>query len=85
VIREEGEGKKTLEAMTALAKLLGGRPPTSRSHSPAILFLSSGIAAAVAPFTRVSSLTSAPASFLPLVTDPGRALKPICVKWAGSR
>jgi len=48
VIREEGEGKKTLEAMTALAKLLGGRPPTSRSHSPAILFLSSGIAAAAA-------------------------------------
>ena len=48
MIREEGEGKKTLEAMTALAKLLGGRPPTSRSHSPAILFLSSGIAAAAA-------------------------------------
>lgn len=41
-MRDEGDGK-TLEAMTELAKRLGGRPPTSRSHSSSILVLSGGI------------------------------------------
>jgi hypothetical protein len=43
--REMRDGK-TLEAMTELAKRLGGRPPTSRSHSSSVLdflVLSGGI------------------------------------------